>query len=317
MDNLLPQTVGIDISKATLDVYVHPADRERQFTNTAKGHRELIDWLGQWPIDRIAFEATGAYHRQFEQALADFPCVKLNPARARRFAQAAGTLAKTDKIDAVMLARMATTLQPPVRPASTPQQAKLAELISARDGLVRDKIALQNQAKNLTLLLLKRQHKKRLDQIERHIEQIDAELATTIAADPGLARRHQIILSIAGIGPRTADQLVATMPELGALDPKQAASLAGLAPVTRQSGQWKGRSFIQGGRANVRRALYMPALVAARYNPDLKAKYQSLIASGKPAKVAVVTLIRKLIVMANALIRAFFDQSGSYPHELK
>ncbi|WP_188682467.1 transposase, partial [Sphingopyxis bauzanensis] len=118
-----------------------------------------------------------------------------------------------------------------------------------------------------------------------------------------LARRHEIISSIAGIGTRTADQLVATMPELGALDPKQAASLAGLAPVTRQSGQWKGRSFIQGGRANVRRALYMPALVAARYNPDLKAKYQSLVAAGKPAKVALVALMRKLIIIANALIK--------------
>lgn len=304
MDNTLPQTVGIDISKATLDVYVFPADRERQFANTIKGLAELTDWLGQWPIDRIAYEATGAYHRLLEQALADLPCVKLNPARARRFAQAAGTLAKTDKIDAIILARMAVTLQPPVRPANTPQQAKLAELISARDGLVRDKIAIQNQAKNLTLPLLKRQHKKRLDQIERYIEQVDVELAKIIAADAELARRHEIISSIAGVGTRTADQLVATMPELGALEPKQAASLAGLAPVARQSGQWKGRSFIQGGRANVRRALYMPALVAARYNADLKAKYQSLIASGKPAKVAVVTLMRKLIVMANALIKA-------------
>lgn len=304
MDNDLPQTVGIDISKATLDAYAHPAGCERQFANTVKGHKELIAWLAQWQVDRIAYEATGAYHRQLEQALADLPCVKLNPARARRFAQAAGTLAKTDKIDAMNLARMATMLQLPVRPATTLQQARLAELISARDSLVRDKIALQNQAKNLTLTLLKRQHKTRLDQIERHIEQIDAELATSIAADPALARRHQIIASIAGVGIRTADQLVATMPELGALDPKQAASLAGLAPVARQSGQWKGRSFIQGGRANVRRALYMPALVAARYNPDLKAKYQSLIEAGKPAKVAVVTLMRKLIVMANALIKA-------------
>lgn len=304
MDNTLPQTVGIDISKATLDVYVSPADCERQFANTIKGLKELIDWLGQWPIDRIAYEATGAYHRLLELALADLPCVKLNPARARQFAQAAGTLAKTDRIDAVILARMAVTLQPPVRPANTPQQAKLAELISARDGLVRDKIALQNQAKNLTLPLLKRQHKKRLDQIERYIEQVDVELAKIIAADAELARRHEIISSIAGVGTRTADQLVATMPELGALEPKQAASLAGLAPVARQSGQWKGRSFIQGGRANVRRSLYMPALVAARYNADLKAKYQSLIASGKPAKVAVVTLMRKLIVMANALIKA-------------
>lgn len=176
-------------------------------------------------------------------------------------------------------------------------------MISARDGLIRDKIALQNQAKNLTIPLLKRQHKQRLDQIGRHIEKLDSELADTVTADPALARRHEIISSIVGIGFRTANQLVATMPELGTLDSKQVASLAGLAPVARQSGQWKGRSFIQGGRANVRRSLYMPALVAARYNPDLKAKYDSLIASGKPAKVAVVALMRKLIVMANALIK--------------
>lgn len=304
MANSLPQTVGIDISKATLDVYAHPTGCERQFPNSAKGHKELISWLAQWQIERIAYEATGAYHRQLEQALTDLPCVKLNPARARRFAQAAGTLAKTDKIDAAILARMATTLQPPIRPATTSQQARLAELISARDGLIRDKIAIQNQAKNLTGPLLKRQYKHRLAQIDRHIGQVDAEIAAGIAADPALARRHQIISSIAGVGIRTADQLVATMPELGAPDPKQAASLAGLAPVARQSGQWKGRSFIQGGRANLRRALYMPALVAARYNPDLKAKYQSLIDAGKPPKVAVVTLMRKLVVMANALIKA-------------
>lgn len=304
MESSLPQTVGIDISKAILDVFAYPAGCERQFTNTTKGHKELIAWLAQWPIERIAYEATGAYHRQLEQALTDLPCVKLNPARARRFAQAAGTLAKTDKIDAAVLARMATTLQPPIRPATTPQQAKLAELISARDSLIRDKIAIQNQAKNLTVPLLKRQYKHRLDQIDRHIGQVDAEIATSIAADPALTRRHQIISSIAGVGACTADQLVATMPELGELEPKQAASLAGLAPVARQSGQWKGRSFIQGGRANVRRALYMPALVAARYNPDLKAKYKSLIDSGKPPKVAVVALMRKLIVMANALIKA-------------
>ncbi len=141
---------------------------------------------------------------------------------------------------------MAATLRRPVRSAPTPQQAKLAELISARDGLVRDKIALQNQAKNLTLPLLKRQHKKRLDQIERYIEQVDAALAMIVAADPELARRHEIIASIAGVGTRTADQLVATMPELGTLDPKQAASLAGLAPVAPQSDNGKDAVLFKG-----------------------------------------------------------------------
>ena len=181
---------------------------------------------------------------------------------------------------------------------------KLAEFVNARNGLVRDRTALKNRQKNLTIAVLKRQCTQRLDQIARHIENLDAEIARLIAADPTLARRHEIIASIDGLGTITANQLVATMPELGSLDNKQAASLAGLAPVARQSGQWKGKSFIQGGRANVRQALYMPALVAARFNPDLKARYEQLIARGKPAKIAITAVMRKLIVTANALLKA-------------
>jgi transposase len=204
----------------------------------------------------------------------------------------------------MLLARMAATLQPPVRPAKTKKQAQLAELINARDGLVRDRTALKNRQKNLTVAILKRQCKQRLEQIDRHVDALDAEIATIIAADPALARRHEILTSIGGLGTLTANQLIATMPELGTLENKQAASLAGLAPVARQSGQWKGKSFIRGGRANVRQALYMPALVAARFNPDLKAKYQQLIAQGKPAKIAITAVMRKLIVIANTLLKA-------------
>lgn len=299
-----PQNIGIDISKATLDCHAHPAGIDRQFANTARGHKALIAWASQWTIERVAYEATATYHRALEQALAGHPCVRLNPERARRFAQATGTLAKTDRIDAAMLARMAAVLRPPVRPARTATQLQLAELVNARNGLVRDRTALRNRQKNLTIAILKRQCTQRLDQIARHIESLDAEIANLIAADPALARRHEIIASINGLGSITANQLVATMPELGSLENKQAASLAGLAPVARQSGQWKGKSFIQGGRANVRQALYMPALVAARFNPDLKAKYEQLIARGKPAKVAITAVMRKLIVTANALLKA-------------
>ncbi|MEO5598629.1 MAG: IS110 family transposase [Novosphingobium sp.] len=304
MSNDLSQTIGIDISKATLDCYAHPAGIDRQFANTAKGHKALMAWAGQWAIERIAYEATGTYHRALEAALRDMPCVKLNPQRVRRFAEATGTLAKTDRVDAALIARMATVLQPPPRPAKSAQQALLAELINARDGLVRDRTALKNREKNLTVALLKRQCKQRLEQVARHIEALDVEIAAIIAADTEFARKHEIIVSIGGIGIITANQLIATMPELGSLDSKQAASLAGLAPVTRQSGQWKGKSFIRGGRANVRQALYMPALVAARFNPDLKAKYQQLIAAGKPAKIAITAIMRKLIVTANALLKA-------------
>lgn len=304
MSNDLPQTIGIDISKAALDCHTHPAGIDRQFPNTAKGHKALIAWAGQWQIERIAYEATGTYHRALEVALSLLPCVKLNPERARRFAQATGTLAKTDRIDARLLARMAVALQPPVRPARSPQQNQLAELVNARDGLVRDRTALKNREKNLTVTLLKHQCNQRLEQIARHIAALDAEIATVIAADQKLARRHDILTSIAGLGMLTANQIIATMPELGSLDNKQAASLAGLAPVARQSGQWKGKSFIRGGRANLRHALYMPALVAARFNPDLKAKYQQLITAGKPAKIAITAVMPKLLVTANALLKA-------------
>jgi transposase len=277
MSDNLPQTIGIDISKAKLDCHVHPAAVERQFANTAKGQNALIAWLRQWQVERVAYEATATYHRALEAALADWPCVKLNPERARRFAQATGTLAKTDRIDAMLLARMAATLQPPIRPARSAEQTNLAELINARDGLVRDRTALKNREKNITIALLKRQCRQRLEQIERHIAALDAEIA---------------------------NQLIATMPELGSIENKQAASLAGLAPVARQSGQWKGKSFIRDGRANVRQALYMPALVAARFNPDLQAKYQQLVSAGKPAKIAITAVMRKLIVTANALLKA-------------
>lgn len=304
MSNDLPQTIGIDISKASLDCHAHPAGVEHQFANSAKGLKALIAWLGQWQVERIAYEATATYHRALEASLADWPCVKLNPERARRFAQATGTLAKTDRIDAMLLARMAATLQPPVRPAKSAEQVQLAELINARDGLVRDRTALKNREKNLTITLLKRQCRQRLEQIDRHIEALDAEIASLIVADAALARRHQILTSIAGVGTLTANQLIATMPELGSLENKQAAALAGLAPIARQSGQWKGKSFITGGRANVRQALYMPALVAARYNPDLKAKYQQLVTAGKPAKIAITAVMRKLVVTANALLKA-------------
>ncbi len=304
MSASLPQTIGIDISKATLDVHAYPAGNDRQFANTAKGHRALMAWLGQWQIERIGYEATGIYHRALEIALAGWPCVKINPERARRFAQATGTLAKTDRIDAISLAKMTAILQPPVRLPKTLAQLQLSELINARDGLIRDRTALKNREKNLTIAILKRQCKQRLNQVERHIEALDAEIASIIAADPVLERRHQILTSIDGLGTLTANQLIATMPELGTLENKQAASLAGLAPMARQSGQWKGKSFIRGGRANVRQALYMPALVAARFNPDLKAKYQQLIAQGKPAKIAITAVMRKLIVIANALLKA-------------
>lgn len=304
MTHCIAQNVGVDISKDWLDVHLHPDGGFRRLGNDPAGHKALFKWLGGWTVERIAYEATGAYHRAFEQAGRDWPLVKLNPARARRFAQAIGALAKTDRVDAAMLARLAATLKPEPRPVKSPALQELGELVAAREGLVKDRTALKNRAKNLTLTLLKRQNRQRLEQIEKQIEAINNAALALIEAQPDLKRRAEIIASIKGIGLVTAIVLIAQMPELGALNPKAAASLAGLAPVARQSGQWKGKSFITGGRANVRQALYMPSLVAARFNADLKAKYGQLIKAGKPAKVAITAIMRKLIVLANALIKA-------------
>jgi transposase len=257
------------------------------------------------PGTRIVYEPTGPYHRAFERRLANarFSLVKVNPRQARRFAEASGRRAKTDRRDAVMLARMGALLGLEARPVRSPILNDLKDLSMAREALVKNRTAARNRAKNLTLPILRRHNGEQLRQIERQIAAIETEIMALIRADPDLARRLDILVSIPGVSAITAFALIIDMPELGSLENGQAASLAGLAPVARQSGTWTGRAFIRGGRANVRHALYMPALVAMRLNPDLKANYERLKAAGKAAKVAITAIMRKLIVLANALIR--------------
>jgi transposase len=298
-------TIGIDISKDRLDVHLHPAGLTRQFTNERKGHAELIAWAKPHCPSRIVFEATGAYHRALEMALgqAGLPAVKVNPLQVRRFAEAIGKRAKTDPVDAATLARFGTVLQPEVPLARDATLDQLAELLAARRALIKDRTAARNRGKTLTLALLKRQNKCHLQQIEAQIRAIDEAQAAILAGHAALQARFDILLSVPGLGAVTALALLIDMPELGSLDARQAASLAGVAPITRQSGRWQGKSRIQGGRAMLRRAIYMPALVAIRCNAPLRAKYQALCQAGKPAKVAIVAIMRKLIITANALLR--------------
>ena len=304
MTEIVAQTVGVDISKDTLDVYLHPDGRARRFSNDRKGFTALIRWLGGHRILRVVFEPTGAYHRAFESRFleAGFTLAKVNPRQARRFAEAVGTNAKTDAVDAAMLARFGAMVEPrALEPSSITGEMK--DLIVARRALVKDRTAMQNRAHQRTLALLKAQAGERLKQIARQIEAIDAALRTRIDTDLVLKARFAILVSIPGLGEITAIAMLIDMPELGALENKCVASLAGLAPMARDSGQWKGKRFIRGGRAELRHALFMPALVAVRFNPDFKAKYQALIAAGKPPKVALVAVMRKLIILANALLR--------------
>lgn len=306
MEHLIAQNVGVDICKATLDVHLHPAGSARQFTNDAKGIKSLIGWLGGHDIARIVFEPTGPYHHGFERRLgeAGLPLAKVNPLQARRFAQAAGAHAKTDAIDAAMLARMGALLTPAVRPINSQVIGDMKELHIARLALMKDRTAAKNREHACRAPLLKRHTAQRLAQIDRQIAAIDAALQACLESDPDLVARFKIIVSIPGIGTLTAVTMLIEMPELGSLDNKQVASLVGLAPQARDSGQHRGKRHIRGGRAILRHALYMPALVAARYNADMKTKYQAMLAAGKPAKVAITTIMRKLIILANALLRA-------------
>lgn len=297
-------TIGVDISKDVFDAHRLPDGAQRRFTNDKTGWRAFIKWLGKDPVERIVFEATGAYHRAFEQALAaaGLPLCKLNPRQARRFGEAIGQLAKTDRMDAALLARLGLALQPDIRPAPTQIQSQLKDLHVARIALVKDRTAAKTRRQTTTQPLLRRQADQRLNLIERQLADIEAAIRTLIDSQPALARRLAILTSIPGLGDRAAFALLIDMPELGQLDAKHAAALSGTAPIVRQSGKKKGKAFVHGGRPNVRAALYMPALVAARFNPDLKAVYDRLIARGKPPKVALTALMRKLAVLANTLL---------------
>lgn len=298
-------TIGVDISKSHLDVFRLEDGAAQRFENSAAGFRALITWLGKGSVARIVFEPTGPYHKPFEAALGEkYPLVKVNPLQARRFAEANGTRAKTDEVDARMLARMGAAFDlAPQKPVSK-QALILKDLHVARAALIKERTRLRNRAQVQEVAVLKRQTKARLAQVERQIVELDAEIAALIEAEPGTARSRDILCSIPGVGTVTAASMLTLLPEIGTLERKRVASLAGLAPITRQSGQWNGKAFISGGRKALRDALYMPALVAIRYNPDLKARYDALREAGKPAKVAIVAVMRKLIELANALVKA-------------
>ena len=297
-------SIGIDISKAHLDAYRHSDSAYQQFANTKQGFVALQRWIGTVSPARVVYEATGAYHKAFEATFRDkLPLVKVNPLQARRFAQSMGVRAKTDKVDAAMLARMGSALQLVPDQPSSKDHSVLKELQVTRNGLIKDQTRLKNRLHTQTLALTRRQTKARLDQIGRQLKQLDQEINNQLKTCPQRAKAYRILQSIPGIGANTAVAILIEMPEIGTLSNKVAASLAGLAPITRQSGQWKGKAFIQGGRKFLRDALYMPALVAKRHNPDMAEKYNAMKQTGKPAKVIITAIMRKLIILANTLVK--------------
>jgi transposase len=301
--------VGIDVSKAKLDVAVQPSGATWQVGNDPAGISALTEQLAGLGPERIVLEATGGFEVVVTAALASaaLPVVLVNPRQVRDFARATGQLAKTDRLDAQVLARFAQAIQPQVRPLVDAQTRALSALVSRRRQVQEMLIAEQNRL--LTAAVqnapepLRDQLGEHIDWLRRQLQQLDTDLHQQVRASP-LWRAHEDLLrTIPGVGPILSATLLSQVPELGQLDRKAIAKLVGVAPLNRDSGTFRGKRRVWGGRAAVRAVLYMAALVATQHNADIKAMYQRLLAAGKPKKLALVACMRKLLLMCNAVLR--------------
>ncbi len=297
--------VGVDVCKDWLDVYLHPVGESPRFSNDADGVARLKRLCRKHGVAKIVMEATGKYHRLAHRALsaAGFAAAVVNPLRARLFAEANGTLAKTDRIDARMLALMAERLDPRATEPTPEAVEELQELVRARDAAVAERTALMNRRGEAKIAALRSALDQLIAAMQEHIDRLEKEIDRRIKADATLKHRRALLMSIPGIGPVAAAALLAELTELGACSNKAAAMLVGLAPIARESGQTTARRHIRGGRGSLRATLYMPALAAKTHNPQMKQFYERLIAAGKEAKVALTAIMRKLVVLANTLMR--------------
>lgn len=299
-------TVGIDVSKAVLDVHVHPAGEQLSFGNDESGIAGLVARLsGLEGVLGIGIEASGRYEWLAVAALAEagLPVVVLNPAQVRHYAQAIGLKAKTDPIDARLIALFIEAVRPEPRSLPDAKTDELAALMARRRQLVTMLVAEKQRRQQAAPGLARVSIVRSISFLQDELKSLDLEIDRTVRGTPVWRDKEDLLASVPGIGKTIARTLLAELPELGTLDPKQIAALAGLAPYTRQSGKWRGRSFIGGGRGTVRTVLFMGALVAARHNPSLKAFKDRLVAAGKPKLVALIATARKLLVILNAIIR--------------
>lgn len=297
--------VGIDVSKEQLDVYVHPDGESFTVARDPEGLEVLVKQLGEVEPGLIALEATGGFETVVAAHLgtAGLPVIIVNPAQVRHYAQALGKRAKTDRIDAAVIARFAEATNPEVRALPDEDTRFLASLLARRQQIVQMMVAERQRAKHLTAPRLKKSVNRLLTALQKELAALDKEIDDSIRKSPLWREKENLLKSVPGIGPNIARTLLAELPELGTLTRREVASLVGLAPFTRQSGQWRGRSFIGGGRSRVRAALFMGAMVARRHNPTLRAFYERLVAAGKPKMVALIAVARKLLTILNAIVR--------------
>lgn len=296
--------VGIDVSKDRLDVAVRPGGEAFFVRRDGDGIAALIERLGPLGPAAIAVEATGGFETVVAAGLAGagLPVVVVNLAQVRAFANALGKRAKTDPIDAGVIAHFVEATKPAIRPLPDEETQLLADLVARRRQIVA-MIGAERQRQKRAPARIARSIVRLVKALEKELASLDHDIDDAVRGSPAWRDKEDLLASVPGIGKTIARTLIAELPELGSLDRRQVAALVGLAPWTRQSGQWRGKSFIGGGRAAVRTALFMGALVAARHNPTLKAFRDKLVAAGKPKLVAIIATARKLVTILNAVIR--------------
>ena len=297
--------VGIDVSKHHLDVAVRPTNERSTVTNDTAGIPELVESLAKRKPTLIVLEATGGLETAVTAALAarGLAVAVVNPRQARDFAKSMGKLAKTDKIDAVVLARFAEAIRP--EPRQLPdEQAQLLQATLVRRRQLIDMLVAEKNRLPLTHVSMQGRVKEHIAWLVTELKTIDADLNGQLRASPAWREKEDLLLGVKGVGDVTATTLLAELPELGKLNRKQIAALVGVAPFNRDSGKFKGKRAIWGGRATVRHVLYMAALSASQHNPVIREFYQHLLKEGKLKKVALIACARKLLTILNAMLRA-------------
>jgi transposase len=305
MEDFMGEFIGIDVSKDSLDVVAHGSGQRLQAQNSEQGLKHLGEQLLELNPELVVMEASGGYERLCAAMLtqAGLAVAVVNARQVRAFALATGVLAKSDAVDARVLAHFAAAVRPPVRPLPDEQRQVLDELMGRRRQLVGMLVMEKNRLGQARDARVRRDIKSLIAVLEKRIGGCDGELQRLIQASPIWRAQEDLLRSFKGIGPVNARMLLIEMPELGTLNRKEIAALAGLAPIARDSGKHRGRRSIAGGRGQVRSALYMAAVCAMRANPVINAFYQRLREAGKPAKVVLVACMRKILTILNAMLR--------------
>jgi transposase len=302
--NSSDRNVGIDVGKATLDVYVYETDLHWQDSNTDEGVRRLAKRLKRFQLTRVLVEATGGYERRFVESACehDIPVIIVQPIQVRQFARAQGVFAKTDKMDARLIAEYGVKLQPPVKALPGKKVRLIKDLLARKRQLTRMRTMEMNRHQ-MAAKHLGSSHRRLIKWLDNEIESVNVKLTKEISGVDAWQRTYELISSVPGIGDGVAYTLLGELPELGQLNNRQIAALCGLAPFNRDSGKMKGKRRIRGGRAPIRTVLFMAMLSAIQHNPVIKQFYKHLVEQGKNKKVAITACMRKMITILNTMVR--------------